>query len=333
MDVYGQDAEMGLLCKLLTHLDRRTMIDVGAEQGSLVERMLQAGADALYAFDPHPDNASALRSRFADDPRTTIYEYAVSDADGSGELHISTSADGTALPFGHTLLERDDTDEIAWRGTLPVTRRSLQSLVEAGEIPPSIGVLKIDTEGHDLAVVHGMGTLQADVVMVEHWSELPHGLGPCPWTIDEMRAALEARGFAHFAFIVHRGEFVTLKWDDGGVESGAMGNLVFLHDRVLARLLPEVLACAGQLAEQAVGRGQRYMRAAAERSALVAELKRAADDRLALVDELKQAANDRLVLVNELTSVAEERLRALEASAAAVQARESELELLRSSAS
>jgi len=324
---------VGLLCKLLAHLDRRTMIDVGAEQGSLVERMLQAGVDALYAFEPHPDNANALRSRFARDPRTTIYEYAISDVDGSGELRISSGTDGAPLSFGHTLLERDDTDEIAWRGTLPVMLRSLQSLLDAGEIPPSIGILKVDTEGHDLAVVRGMGALQADVVMVEHWSKLPRGLGPCPWTIGEMRASLQDRGFTHFAFVVHRGEFVTLKWDDGDVESGAMGNLVFLHDRVVGRLLPEVLACAGQLAEQAVDQGRDYMRAAAERSALVDELKRAADDRLALVDELKQAANDRLTLVNELTGVAEERLRALEASVATIQARESELELLRGTAS
>src|SRR5208282_4741035 len=103
--------------------------------GSLVERMLHAGVERLYAFDPHPGNADALRARFADDARVTVHEDALSDADGSGALYVSSSPHGDPLSFGHTLLERDDTDEIAWKSTLPVTLRSLESFVRAGEIP------------------------------------------------------------------------------------------------------------------------------------------------------------------------------------------------------
>jgi FkbM family methyltransferase len=310
MDLYGQDPELRLLGKLVSHLDRRTMIDVGAERGSLAQAMLDAGVEDLHACDPHPDNADALRARFAGDPRVTVHEHAISESDGSAELHVSSTPDGRPLPFGHTLLERPDTDEIAWGQTVTVTRRSLQSLVAAGELPGRIGILKIDTEGHDLAVVRGMGDLAADVVMVEHWLDLPHGLGPCPWTVHDMLAELEPRGFHHFAFIVHRDEFVTLKWDDAEVERGAMGNLIFLHDRVLARLLPDFLECAGTLAEQAVRIGQSYVRAA--------------DERAALVDELKQAADERLALINELTEAAEMRLRALESAEARLQAQRAE---------
>jgi FkbM family methyltransferase len=294
MDLYGQDAELRLLSKLLPGLGSRTMIDVGAERGSMAEQMLRAGVEDLYAFDPHPDNASALRTQFASNPRVRVYEHALSDGDGSGELHISSSPDGRPVSFGHTLLERDDTHEIAWRKTLPVKRRSLGSLINAAEIPSSIGILKIDTEGHDLAVVRGMGALEAEIVMVEHWTNLPNSLGACPWTTQEMVAALHAHGFTNYAFIVHRGEFVSFRWNNGDVERGAMGNLVFLHDRVLQRLLPALLDFAGWLAEPTVSLGQRYMRAAAERLALVDELKQAADDRLALVHELEREANSRL---------------------------------------
>jgi FkbM family methyltransferase len=317
MDLYGQDAEVRMLRRLLSRLDRRTMIDVGAERGGMAEQMLQAGVETLYAFDPHPDNATALRVRFADDPRVTVYEHALSDADGSGELHVSSDSNGEPLPFGHTLLERNDTDEIGWRKTLTVDLRSLQSLIDGRDIPAKIGILKIDTEGHDLAVVQGMGALEADVVMVEHWTELPKGLGTCPWNAEEMIAALRARGFTHFAFIVHRGEFVTLKWDDADVERGVMGNLVFVHERVLARLLPELLDDASGLAEEAVRIGRAYMRVA--------------EERLGLVDELKQAADDRLALVNEVTLVAEERLEALLLTRSELEATSAELNSLRSS--
>ncbi len=280
MDLYGQDAELRLLGGLVARLDDRTMIDVGAERGSMADGMLRAGVENLHALDADPTNTAALRTRFADDARVTVHECAVSDEDGHAELHLSTDPDGSPLPFGHTLLERADTDEIAWGKTVTVARRSLGSMIDAGEIPSSTGVLKIDAEGHDLAVVRGMGPLRADVVMVEHWTDLPHGLGRCPWTVQDMLSELGPRGFSHFAFVVHRGEFVTLKWDDAEVERGAMGNLVFLHERVLVALIPAILDVGGQLAEQAVHVGQMYARAAAERLGLVEELKEAADARL-----------------------------------------------------
>jgi FkbM family methyltransferase len=329
VDVYQQDAEVRLLGNLLGSLERRTMVDVGAELGTLAMQMLLAGIESVHALDPHPDNARAMRARFGADGRVTVYEYAVSDADGEGELHVSSDADGTTLPFGHTLLERHDTDEIAWRETMPVTLRSLQSLVDGGEIPASVGILKIDTEGHDLAVVRGMGTLQADVVMVEHWTDLPNGLGACPWTTEEMLAALRPRGFNHFAFIVHRGEFVTLKWNDAAVEPQAMGNLIFLHDSAVDRMLPAVLECAGWCAEQTLSVGQMYMQAAGERLAMVEALEQTASDRLALIDTLKQTASDRLALIHALETTAQERLAALEGTTEQLRSRTAELEALK----
>jgi FkbM family methyltransferase len=308
MDLYGQDAELGLLSKLAVGLDNRSAIDVGAEQGALAAGMLDAGVQALHVFDPHPTNAEALRTRFAGDPRVVVHECAVSDRDGEAELHISTHPDGTPVSFGHTLLERDDTEEIAWKSTLPVARRSLHSLAQTGEIPRSVGILKIDTEGHDLAVVQGMGDLQAEVVMVEHWTDLPNGLGTCPWSTQEMAAVLRERGFSHFAFIVHRNDFVTLKWDDGDVERGAMGNLVFIHDSALARLLPTVLECAGRFAEHTVRSAQSYRRAADERTTVIEELTRVADERATVIEELNTAVADRSLRSHELEALANERL-------------------------
>ncbi len=343
VELYEQDAEVRLLGVLVSRLDNRTLIDVGAERGAIVEELLRAGVTEAYALEAHPDNAAALRARFADDRRVTVHECAVSERDGVAELHVSTDRDGQPLSYGHTLLERADTDEIGWAQTLTVKRRSLASLIDAREIPARVGVLKIDTEGHDLAVVRGMGPLGADIVMVEHWTDLPHGLGPCPWSTEEMIAAMEARGFAHFAFIVHRAEFVTLGWDDGEVAPGAMGNLVFLHDRVLQRLLPDVLECATWLMERTVRLGRSFMDAANDRLELINQLQRVADDRLELIDWLERTAQDRLELVNQLERVAQDRLgliheleataetrmHALEAATARLQALEAELRALR----
>jgi FkbM family methyltransferase len=315
VDLYNQDAELALLSKIVTRLKHRSAIDVGAERGGISAGMLQAGLDNLFAFEPHPTNADALRARFADDERVTVHECAVSDSDGDGELRVSTRPGGGTLRFGHTLLKPLDTPEIAWTDSVTVTRRSLQSLLDAGELPERVGILKIDTEGHDLAVVQGMGSLKADIVMVEHWTDLPQGLGRCPWTTREMVQALGPHGFAHFAFFVHRDDLVTLKWDDGDVERGAMGNLVFIHDYVLSNVLPDLLECCATLAERTVAVAQDY--------------RAVASDRLTIIHDLEKVAGDRLKLVHELEETAEARLHNLEVTTEQLRKRNTELDELR----
>ena len=120
-----------------------------------------------------------------------------------------------------------------------------------------------------------------------------------------MSSALHERGFSHYACIEHRGEFVFLKWDDGSMPIGHMGNLVFLHERVLERLFPDVLDCASKLADGAVELGEMYAAAASERLAVIEELERARDTHEA-------AAAERLVLIGELERECELRLQTIE---------------------
>jgi FkbM family methyltransferase len=275
VSLYGQEPEAALIGAFLPKLGHRTVIDVGGEQGAFAEAMLQAGADAVHVIEPEPHNVAVLLERFVADPRVTVHGVAASDADRTLELHISTNPDGAPIPFGHTVLERPGTDEIAWRTTVSVEARSLESLVAAGEVPGRVGVLKIDTEGHDDAVIAGIGPLDCDVLVVEHWVDLPNSLGRCPWTLGEVATPLRARGFSHFAFIQHRSEFTILTWDDGEIPPGHMGNIVFLHDRVVDRLVPDLLMCASQLAVRSVLVGEMYATAAAERLELIEQLDRA----------------------------------------------------------
>jgi len=274
VNLYGQAPEAALLGAFLSRLDHRSVIDVGAERGAFAEAMLGAGSEVVHVIEPEPENAAFLRDRFAADARVTIHECAASDADGQLLLHKSVSPTGTPVTFGHTVLERPSTDEIGWHETVGVTARSLASLLDAGEIPGRVGILKVDTEGNDFAVVSGMGDLEPDVVMVEHWTDLPHSLGPCPWSAQEMSSELGPRGFHQFAFVVHRGEFVILQWDESEVPQGHMGNLVFLHARIVDRLLPAILEQASSLALRAVEVGEMYADAARDRLTVIEELER-----------------------------------------------------------
>ena len=324
MSLYGQEPEARLLNSFLARLEHRSVVDVGAERGALSEELLRGGATEIYAIEPEPRNAEALRDRFSDS-RVRVLELAAGDSDGDLPLHLSISPSGDPITFGHTTLERPATDEIVWNETLLVSGRSLSSLVQAGELPARVGVVKIDTEGHDLAVAAGMGDLICDVVMVEHWVDLPKSLGVCPWSSDEMVELFRTRGFSHFALIVHQGEFAILQWDDARVSPGAMGNLVFIHDRVVDALLPDVLESASSLAEAAVELAVTRTSEAEERRV---ELERATlrASAAAAIQELAQerdvqakAAEERLVTITKLqrelelqTSVTEDRLRSID---------------------
>jgi hypothetical protein len=213
-----------------------------------------------------------------------VESYALSNRDGPRQLRRSRVPSGSPITFGHTLLDRPDAAEIAWEEPIPVEARTLGSLVRSGAIPPHVGILKVDTEGHDLAVIEGMGELDCDVVMLEHWLDLPNSLGPCPWRVEQVEAALAPRGFAHFAFVYHRTEFVILKWDDHEVEPGYMGNLIFLHERLLPRAALDVLESATRLAVAAVEVGEMYMGAAHERLAVIEELLAARNGPTAIED-------------------------------------------------
>jgi len=77
-----------------------------------------------------------------------------------------------------------------------------------------------------------------------------------------------------------------LQWNDVTVQDGHMGNIVFLHDRVVDGLLPRVLECASQLASAAVGVGEMYAEVAGERLELIQRLEHECELRQRTIDEL-----------------------------------------------
>jgi GT2 family glycosyltransferase len=182
----------------------------------------------------------------------TIHPVAASREDGTVSLRLATDPTGRALSFAHTVLDRDGAADVVWHEQIAVPSRSLGSLVASGELPARAGLLKVDTEGHDLDVICGVGGLDCDVVVTEHWLDLPRSLGPCPWSGEEMRDALSAHGFAQFAFVVHLRETTFVQWNDTSIPPGAYGNLLFLHDRVAAVTMPDLLATASSLNREVV---------------------------------------------------------------------------------
>jgi FkbM family methyltransferase len=161
-----QDAGLRLLADILPLLEARSVVDVGAGTGAFARAMLRSGAEPIHLFETESRNLELLHERFRDRPPVTIHNCAVGSEDLEGDLAAATAVRAERPGAKASMLEPSGAPEMKPCHTARVTARSLSSLLESGEIPRRIGILKIDTEGHARAVISGIGDLDCDVVVV-----------------------------------------------------------------------------------------------------------------------------------------------------------------------
>jgi glycosyltransferase involved in cell wall biosynthesis len=166
-----------------------------------------------------------------------------------------------------------ETEQVRWAKRVPVVCRSLDSLVEDGTLPAEVGVLKVDTEGHDLEVVRGMGRLSAAVVMVEYWDTIPAIFGACPYTLEEMAQALAPRGYSNAVVVKRHDAFQVLQLGSLATRPGDWGNAIFVHDRVWPALAPLVYEVTSKLQTQLIDAAVEMRQRASHRRQVIAELK------------------------------------------------------------
>lgn len=125
--------------------------DIGANLGffSLVAARLVGPAGRVFAFEPAPDNAEAIRRNAELNLLTNIVVIprAVFSRSGSARLQVVDDQSWSRLEeFG----EHPDTERV-----LEVETVTIDELVGSGELPPP-ALVKIDVEGAELAVLEGM---------------------------------------------------------------------------------------------------------------------------------------------------------------------------------
>lgn len=125
--------------------------DIGANVGfyAIIAAKLVGPAGHVYAFEPVPENAAALRhnvdlNRFRN---VTVLEKAVSDSPGKATLYLATEPIWARLEAAGA---RPDTT-----GSITVDLVSIDELVTSQMLPPPT-VVKIDVEGSEVAVLSSM---------------------------------------------------------------------------------------------------------------------------------------------------------------------------------
>jgi FkbM family methyltransferase len=131
---------------LLKHLCARgaNAVDVGGMLG-VYSYFLSRLAAHVYTFEPHPELFEKLRESFG--RNVTVLPYALSDAAGVAELALPQAGAGEVI--GRSTIEPGANLEFD-RRLVRVPKRRLDQLGIA-----DIGFIKINVEGHELAVLEG----------------------------------------------------------------------------------------------------------------------------------------------------------------------------------
>lgn len=157
-------------------------LDVGANVGYYACLLAYRGC-RVRAFEPHPDLFRHLRENTErwDGVDVEAWEVAASDASGSARLNVPEQFTGNT---GVATLSGDSAGE-----GFEVRTRRLDEVV--GD--ESVGVLKVDVEGHELAVLAGLEEALRERrvrdVFFEEYDALP----------TPVSARLEERGFRIYA--------------------------------------------------------------------------------------------------------------------------------------
>ncbi len=125
----------------------RVSVDIGADVGEFAIAML-GSSRSVIAFEPRPTQASSLAAMFgAVGAAVRVEAVAVSDEPGVTTMRVLESAPGRSTIDSHNTLNDADSGRVSTID-VPVVRLDDLRLDQ-------VGFVKIDVEGHELAVLRG----------------------------------------------------------------------------------------------------------------------------------------------------------------------------------
>lgn len=166
-----------------------TFIDAGAHVGMISIPIAKAHPSvAVHAFEPSPLNAVLLTENVCLNNVSNVRVHGVALSDAQGEIGLAlskgNSVDNRMLVGQEHLRGKYEEDE---RVSINVRRTTLDAALEGMVLPRPI-VVKLDVQGHELAVIRGMKSVRPDVLIIEYW---PYGLARAGETQAAALAALE----------------------------------------------------------------------------------------------------------------------------------------------
>jgi FkbM family methyltransferase len=208
-------------------ISNKHLIDVGAHIGSDLHYFVKSGF-FIDAFEPIEQNRIILENNFELYDRIKIHPVAVSNSSGEKDFQLAIRKDGSLHEFYHSF-ETFSEDDFHRKGEIvKIKAVSLNDLIDNGLIPKKVGLLKIDTEGHDLKVIEGASNIESEVICVEFWSD-NHPLGKSPSPPEKMIELLKNNGYQNYIIIGHKDENIFLTSENYDFKDNSWGNIFFFN--------------------------------------------------------------------------------------------------------
>jgi FkbM family methyltransferase len=166
------DLKNVLNCDDLRTVAKTGIIHVGAHEGQEVEQYLRLGFERIALIEANPKACDVLHTKFGDDTRIKIFNYAICDRAGVIDLHIHTSRSGSTEPASIFRMKRFNqiVSTLHTPRTVQVSAITLDGLFEKhGLRHAEYNHLNIDIQGAELLAFKGAIALlgSMDVVISE----------------------------------------------------------------------------------------------------------------------------------------------------------------------
>jgi glycosyltransferase involved in cell wall biosynthesis len=199
-DSVGEERiSLEIVKQLMSVVEARSVVDAGTVTEASIRSFLDAGAEAVYAFEPRTECLQALRSVFGDTPA----------------VHL------TGAPIS---------------GRAGAAGRTLESLVDDGTVPPSVAVVSLDLERSSLAALHAIGRLSSAVVTLAYGNIWQASAGAGTGDLAAIVTLLATRGYRNYVIARHDDGIETALINCAPGRLGTRGHLTFLHDDVFPQL-------------------------------------------------------------------------------------------------
>lgn len=196
------------------------VIDAGANEGQFARDLRTDGyRSRIVSFEPGTAAFAALKRHADHDPMWEIHNVALSDTAITAELHLLGDATNVASLHAPVREQVEHFDFLSGEA-----RTEQVSCVRLDQLALDLGdrvLLKVDTQGHDLAVLRGAtGMLGAVTIIQTELSFEALYEGQTPWR--EMVDHLDGLGFVPAGFfpVVRDGEWSLVEADGVFVRHG-----------------------------------------------------------------------------------------------------------------
>jgi FkbM family methyltransferase len=198
LDNRAFDPEPDIIAPLALVLGNRRAVDVGANRGEFAAALRRAGFE-VDAFEPLPALAAELARRFRDDRLVRVHAMACSDQPGRAALHLSAERDaGVDATLFSSLSPHPMPESLAFERMVEVPVATLDDALAADGGTLAVGLLKTDTEGHDLRVLAGATRIEAEAILAECWEAgFPFNAGQVANRLEDYLAFVDRQRYPH----------------------------------------------------------------------------------------------------------------------------------------